>query len=280
MKLGFFLNAYRFFDLDYALKSVKEHGYQGVELWGKGYHMTPFDNPDTWRAIAQKITGEYGLEIYGISAHLDFVAPGPSKREFEIKKFLGVLDMASTMGVTKVHTASGGLFTEISYEEQEKHFIDAMNRIGKVASQRGITVALEAEPEKWLSRPEQVVDLIENKLDHDCFGAVIDTGHAFGIGTTVEEYLECLKNHLTVIHLDDVRKTDFPHFHLVPGEGDVNFESAFATLQKLGYDGWISMELNRSNEDPDGAARKAKAYMDNMDITFESTAAEKAPELV
>ncbi|MBI5206867.1 MAG: sugar phosphate isomerase/epimerase [Candidatus Firestonebacteria bacterium] len=261
MKLGFFVNAYRLFSIDYALDSVVKHGYQGVELWAKGNHITPFDNEEIWLGIKNKILN-LSLEIYGISAHLDFVAPDKNKRELEIKKFLGVIKMAKVMGVNEVHTASGGLYKDISFDLQEKYFLEAMNILGKEAHNKGIIIALEPEPEKWLSKPHQVVDIIENRLSHPVFKVLFDTGHAFGVGTTPEDYLKAVKKHLHLVHLDDVRKADFPHQHLIPGEGDIDYISLFNTLKEIGYNSWISMELNRHNEKPDAAAEKAKRFID------------------
>ncbi len=268
MKLGFFVNAYRFFPLDYALDSVVKHGYKGVELWAKGDHVTPFDSNDTWIDIKKKII-DRGLELYGISAHLDFVAPDKAKRDLEIKKFSGVIRMAKTMGVNRVHTASGGLYQNISFEQQEEYFLEAMKILGKLANDEGIIIALEAEPEKWLSKPEQVIDLIENKLTYPVFKVLVDTGHAFGIGTTPSEYLKIVKKHLALVHVDDVKKDDFPHRHLIPGEGDINYHEVFSTLRDIGYKGWLSMELNKHNDFPDEAANKAKNFIDNYSNEWE-----------
>ncbi|MBI5416698.1 sugar phosphate isomerase/epimerase [Candidatus Poribacteria bacterium] len=268
MKLGFFANAYRLFKLDYALESIVKHGYQGVELWAKGDHITPFDHENVWLGIKKKIDN-MGLEIYGISAHLDFVAPDKAKRELEIKKFSGVIRMAKIMGVNEVHTASGGLYKDMTMELQEKYFLEAMEILGLQAHNEGIIIALEPEPEKWLSKPEQVVDIIENKLSFPIFKVLVDTGHAFGIGTTPDEYLRAVKKHLQLVHIDDVRKADFPHHHLIPGEGDVNYKSLFKTLKKIGYNGWLSMELNKHNDYPDEAAEKAKKFIDGYKKDWE-----------
>ncbi len=263
MKLGFFTNAYRNFPLDYALKSIARHGYQGIELWAKGDHITPFDPPEKWQSIKDKISS-YNLEVFALSAHLDFVAPDKDKRGHEIKKFLGVLKMAKFFGVPRVHTASGGLYTNCSFEEQGDNFLEAMNIIGPVARDLGLKVGLEAEPEKWLSAPDQTIDLIENKLTPEVFGVIVDLGHAFGINQTPLEYLRRFAPYLLQIHFDDVNKDDFPHRHLIPGDGDVNYQEIFAELHKIGYDSWLSMELNRHNENPDSAAQRARRFMDTI----------------
>jgi len=260
MRLGFFVNAFRFFPLETALKSLSEYGYEGIELWAKGEHITPFDTEEEWGKTKEMID-RYGFKVYAISAHLDFVAPDHSKRKEEISKFHGVIRMAEFFGVNQVHTASGGLYEEISYKDQEKYFIEAMKELGSAAAKKDITIALEPEPEKWLSTPPQTIDLIENKLDRNVFKVVVDLGHAFAVGMTPSEYLRSFKDYIAMIHFDDVRKSDFPHKHLIPGEGDIDYNEVFETVKEIGYDSWLSMELNRHNEKPKEAAEKAFNFM-------------------
>lgn len=260
MKLGFFTNAYRHFPFEFAMDSLSQYGYEGIELWAKGDHITPYDTQEQWQAIKDLIDRK-GFEVFAVSAHLDFVAPEEEKRSQNLDKFLKVLDLAKFFGVDRVHTASGGLYEDYSYESQEKHFMAALDAISEKAARLGLKVGLEAEPEKWLSTPEQLIDIIDNRYSKDIFGAVVDLGHAYGIGSTPEEYLLKLSPYLLQVHFDDVREKDFPHRHLIPGEGDIDFPSIFKILHQIGYDGWLSMELNKHNEDPDGAARKADRFM-------------------
>ena len=260
MKLGFFTNAYRYFPFEFAMKSLSCYGYEGIELWAKGDHITPDDTPEEWQAV-KNLIDTHGFDIYAISAHLDFVAPAEETRRLNLDKFLGVLDMAYYFGVKRVHTASGGLYPDYPYEKQGEHFIEALEVIADKAIQLGLKVGLEAEPEKWLSTPDQIIDIIDNRFSREVFGAVVDLGHAYGIGMTPEEYLLKLSPYLLQVHFDDVRKSDFPHRHLIPGEGDIDFPSVFKVLHNIGYDGWLSMELNRHNDDPDAAAREANSFM-------------------
>jgi len=260
MQLGFFVNAFRHFPLEYALKSLSEYGYSGIELWAKGEHITPFDEEGEWERIKEMVKS-YGFSVYAISAHLDFVAPDEKKRKEEIAKFHGVIKMARFFGVNQVHTASGGLYEEISDEQQRTYFIEAMTELGEAAKKEGITIALEPEPEKWLSTPKQTIDLIEKDLPSGVFKVVVDLGHAFAVGMTPSEYLRAFKDYIAMIHFDDVRKSDFPHRHLIPGDGEICYDEVFKTIKEIGYNSWLSMELNRHNEKPKEAAEQAYNFM-------------------
>ena len=99
MKLGFFTNAYRYFPFEFAMESISRYKYEGIELWAKGEHITPYDSIDQWQAI-KNLVDAAGLEVYAVSAHLDFVAPEEEKRTRNLDKFLKVLDMQNSSGWT------------------------------------------------------------------------------------------------------------------------------------------------------------------------------------
>lgn len=260
MKLGFFTNAYRNFPLSYALETLAGYGYEGIELWAKGEHITPYDQIERWQQIKDEIAS-CGLEVFAISAHLDFVAPEAKKREQLIERFIRVLDMAQFFGVGQVHTASGGLYTDISAKQQGEYFVQAMQIVGEEAKARNIRVGLEPEPEKWLSTPAQIIELIGKKLSPDIFGVVVDLAHADGVGESLSDYISKLAPYLMHIHVDDVHQGVFPHRHLIPGEGCLDYTQVFKQLKKVGYSGWLSMELNRHIRGPEQAARLAYKFV-------------------
>ncbi len=261
MKLGFLTNAYRNYPLSYALETLSDYGYKGIELWAKGAHISPFDTKDRWAEIRKQIEN-YNLDVFAVSAHLDFVAPSAQKRCEQIDRFIRVLDLAAYFGVGQVHTASGGLYEKISPELQEQYFIEAMQKIGAEAKARGIRIGLEPEPEKWLSTPAQLIELFANNFSQDTFGVVVDLAHADGIGENLSDYIRKLAPYLTHIHLDDVHAAAFPHRHLLPGEGCVDYIEIFNLLNEINYKGWLSMELNRHINGPAQAARLACQHIE------------------
>lgn len=260
MKLGFFTNAYRNYPLSHALETLSAYGYEGIELWAKGEHITPYDSEARWQQIKQDIAG-HGLKVFAVSAHLDFVAPQAEKRREQIQRFIRVLDLAKVFGVSQVHTASGGLYQDISFEQQAEYFVQAMQLIGPQAKSRGIRIGLEPEPEKWLSTPSQVIRLLEEGLSPEVFGVVVDLAHADGVGESLAGYISKLAPYLMHIHVDDVHQGARPHRHLIPGEGCIDYAEVFKLLTQLGYGGWLSVELNRHIQAPAQAARLAYQFM-------------------
>jgi sugar phosphate isomerase/epimerase len=48
----------------------------------------------------------------------------------------------------------------------------------------------------------------------------------------------------------------------VPGRGAIDFAATLAAIRNTGYAGWLTVELYPYIDDPDGAAREAKQYLE------------------
>ena len=64
------------------------------------------------------------------------------------------------------------------------------------------------------------------------------------------------------IHIEDISKRK--HYHLVPGEGQIDFEDIFRALAAIRYDGFVTVELYTFPENPGEAAEKAFNFLKNF----------------
>jgi|GEM_PF-2602338 len=262
IKIGFFSNAFKHFSLEYCADALSSSGYKGIELWCKGQHVTPYDAEDRIKYVSSLLKSK-NLEIIALSAHLDYITENEGIRKENIEKFKKVIELAKKFNVKKVITASGYLHGKKPSRKMEKRFLQAMQEIGEKAEEEKIMVCLEAEPEKFLKTPAQVVKYI-GELGEDRFKAVCDLAHAIALNMTPREFMGELGELLYHVHLDDAKYNQKPHKHLIPGEGDVNYRDVFDYLDEIKYKEWISVELNRSTEYPREAAEKAMKFLANL----------------
>ncbi|RMF90352.1 MAG: sugar phosphate isomerase/epimerase [Methanobacteriota archaeon] len=259
VKIGFFSNAFKHYSLEYAVDCLSSLGYVGLELWCKGQHVTPYDGPER-TAYVKGLAASKGLEIYGLSAHLDFITDNSEMREENIRRFKKVIDLASAYGVRKVQTASGYLHGREPEEWMWDNFRDSMERVGEHARERGITINIEPEPEKLLRTPEQLLRFID-EIGIPVFKGVADLSHAIALDMTPVEYMERMEGHLNHVHVDDGRYGQHPHRHLIPGEGDVDYHEVFEYLESIKYHDHVSVELNQHTEHPCEAAKKTMDFL-------------------
>ena len=91
-------------------------------------------------------------------------------------------------------------------------------------------------------------------------GIVLDTGHASLNGENLAEVIRQLAGVPLHIHIDD--NTGDGDAHLIPGDGNIDFEPFAQALKEVGYDGFISAELGIQYAlNPDAAVEKAFARL-------------------
>ncbi|MBS1263480.1 MAG: hypothetical protein MAG715_00662 [Methanonatronarchaeales archaeon] len=257
---GFFTNGFKLFDFEYAVETLGDLGYRGIELWCKGQFFVPGRDGEARAEKLVRLADASGMEVFALSAHLDFVSPNDDLREASVERFKRVIDAAPLFDVDRVVTASGYLHGRRPSEEMGERLLESMREVGEHASGRDVTVVLEPEPEKYLRTPEQTVELIE-ELGADGFAACADLSHAVALDATTREYMEGLGRHLAHVHLDDGEYGLHPHRHQVPGRGEADLRDALEYLEESGFDGWVSVELNQHTENPASAAAEAAGFL-------------------
>lgn len=260
MKFGFFSNAFKHYSLEYTVEKTAQLGYAGLELWCKGQHTTPYDNMERVQYVKDLLRSK-GMEVYALSAHLDFITDNLEMRQENIRKFKLVIDLAQSYGVKKVQTASGYLFGREPEQWMWDNLYDSMEIIGVHATLKDVTINIEPEPEKLLRTPEHLVEFIET-IGMDAFKGVIDLSHAIALDMTPVEFIERMGGHLNHVHVDDAKYGQHPHKHLIPGEGDVDYHEVFEYLESIKYKDIISVELNQHTEHPYEAAKQTMEFLE------------------
>jgi sugar phosphate isomerase/epimerase len=258
-ELSFFSNAFKRFSLEYALDSLRGLGYAAVELWCKGQHITPYDGEEQVERV-KKLVASKGMRVSALSAHLDYITSNQELREENLRKFERVIDLAPRVGVDMVLTSSGYLHGKPPTRAMEERFLNAMERLGSHARKKGVTIALEPEPEKFLREPGQTVRYLE-AAGGKGFKTVCDLSHAIALNMAPEDFIGEMQAYLGHVHVDDAKYGQHPHKHLIPGEGDVDYRSLFDYLDDISYRGWLSVELNQHTQEPRLAAEKAMEYL-------------------
>ncbi len=259
VKLGFFSNAFKHYSLEYAVSALSEYGYQGLELWCKGHHITPYAGQERIDYV-KELCRSNGLPVYALSAHLDFITNNDEMRAENIRRFKKVIDLATAFDVKKVQTASGYLFGKEPTPRMWDNFHTSMTELGEYALEKKVTINIEPEPEKLLRTPEQLATFIDS-IGIPAFSGVADLSHAIALDITPVEFIEAMEGHMNHVHVDDAKYGQHPHKHLIPGEGDVKYGEVFEYLESIKYHDTLSVELNQHTEYPKEAAKKTIEFL-------------------
>jgi len=114
----------------------------------------------------------------------------------------------------------------------------SVDRLRELADPLGVRIAVEVIPNE-LSRADSLVHFLENVLETEV-GVCLDFGHAHLDGDLVDA-VETVSEHLITTHVHDNRgRVDE---HLVPFEGTIDWMGALIAIQKVGYDGPMTLEV-------------------------------------
>jgi L-ribulose-5-phosphate 3-epimerase len=229
-------NTYHTYSLDESLEGIAGAGYRHVELsavpgWTEHVDLNGSDE------LRRKLDG-YGLMPVSISAHSDLTT-----RE-GLEHGLKAVRWAADYGLPIVNTAIGG---HASQDENESAFLRNVGELADAAEQAGILVALEIHGDIMASGAK-TLPLLE-RIGRDSIKVNYDTANVeFYSGERAVDDLERVVPHLAHVHLKDTTggkgNWNFPAL----GTGTVDFARVLEILDRGGYAGPYSVELEFQGE--------------------------------
>ena len=211
-------------------------GFTAVEFW-------PYEDDDE----ARRGAAAGGLPVTVVNVH-----PGPEghhgrmahadaidwwRREFE-----ATVGFAQDVGALCINSLVGarqdGVAPESNFETARENLAWALTQIGDVE----IPLVLEpldpaARPNQLLTTSQQVVDIRADLGNPANLLLLFDAFHLSGTDDRDVAALYRRRHD----HVGHVQLADAPG-RAEPGTGELDFESLFAAMDELGYDGWTGLE--------------------------------------
>jgi protein FrlC len=274
MRLAFSTNAYTNFSLLRALRGIKAAGYSGVEILADVPHAYPetIDPPHTL-AITRQLD-RLELEVSNVNCNCTFgywkdappepffepslISPNPQHRKDRIKMITKVMQFAADIGSLNVSITSGKMLPGVGPAAAAKLFAESMKFILDDAERLGIDVGIECEPGLYVEWISELLEWI-TKLNSPRLGANLDVGHSQVIGESIPEVIKKLNKRIWNLHVEDIlgRK----HYHLIPGEGTLDWKALNHALRAIDYERFLTVELYTYTADPQSAAEKSFAFL-------------------
>jgi sugar phosphate isomerase/epimerase len=278
MKLSFSTNAFVRFSVAEAIETIARTGYSGVEILADVPHLYPFSTTD--RDLAQiascleknrifaaninanNAAGYYGAKFWEPLFEPSLANPDSEARKWRVEFTKKCIDMAGTLSCGNVSVTSGRMVPGIRPEKSLALLKQSLFEIVEYASARRVRVGMEYEPGLLVERAGELEILIR-AIGSENFGANLDLGHSYLAGESPLDVAHRLCSSIFHIHLEDIGNSK--HYHLVPGEGDMDFQEIFLALESIEYDGFVTVELYTCPENPEQAARQSIDYLSRYD---------------
>ena len=262
MRLSFNSSAYVKYSFEEMCKNVSQFGYEAIEI-SRTHPVHELGKRD--REELLKEIKSHGLEVSAIQGGNPYLDPEYAKKR---------IDLAVDLGCPVVSLGCGVLVTE--EEQREKQWKEVSEHLGKLANyamDKGIKVVIEPEPPVILAgvqgKPcERLVGTLKDvqkmlaDVNAENMGVLLDIGHVYVVRENLLDVIEKLGKKIFHVHVEDI--IDRIHCHFIPGTGMVDFEGAFRVLNKVGYEGCLSVELEAHVDEPDRGALESIQYLGSI----------------
>lgn len=234
---------------DEVMDRYREYGIRGVEIRGIDGEMEALKMERFFPENVEKT-------VAAMKAHgLCFVGFGTSvclhameNREELVKYISDTAEVCSLAGIPAIRVF-GDELPEADGAARElaiARIIGNLSAVCEAAAQKGVMINLEIHG--TVNSIRNLTPILEGVRHIRNFGILWDVEHSDKTtGDDFQTFYELIRPYLRHVHFKDYRRvTDAGHWVLCEiGEGDIPLAEIVKTLQKDGYDGYISLEWEK-----------------------------------
>ena len=273
MKLSFSSNAFKKFSLDNAIREIAKIGYNGVEILCDIPHAYPPEFSEEQTKKIKNLISDLDIGISNLNAftlyalgdvyHPSWIEADNKLREIRVKHTIDCIYLAKKLGAKNLSTEPGGPIsiqkTEVGSHVLLKIFAEGLKKVKNIAEENNVKILVEPEPSLLIENSEQFLHLMKT-ICSDFIKLNFDIGHFYCVKEDPSETILKLIDYIEHFHLSDIAYNRV-HYHLIPGIGSINFEQVFDTIKKIGYKGFVTVELYPYQDNPIYVAKQAYNYL-------------------
>ncbi|MFV0131957.1 sugar phosphate isomerase/epimerase family protein [Streptomyces sp. HMX87] len=238
--------AYQHLPFDTFLDDAVALGREKLELWGIAPHLHipqvgNAEARDLRRRIEERGLAAYCLTPEQVMYPVNVAAPADWLRAQSIALFRRAAELCVELGAEKLLLTPGRGGESEPVDAAWRRSVDAIGDIAAYADSLGVTCVLEPlqRVESNLVNDSRTLAAMLGEIGASRLGAVLDTVTMAVAGESVDDAFAALGDRIRHVHLVDGR----PAGHLAWGDGDLPLSDYLRSLERQGYDGWMTFEL-------------------------------------
>ncbi len=243
MKLGLINSAWAQAgrETEWGIRKTREIGFDTIDIF-----TDPLDIDVREKKRIKDTADEVGLPIVSVCCvAVGLIDPNPSVQRFHVDRVRRYLDLCYEFEARNLLLVIGEYIWQqqvIPPEEQWKLGVENVRRVGEYARSLGLEIAMELEPFELslINSVDAMLRFLDEVGLPETVRANCDISHLHLVRTPFEE-VERLAGRIAHVHLSDCNGQT--HGDLPPGRGVTPIRDYLAAIQRAGYDGVVSIEL-------------------------------------
>ena len=237
-----------------SLTLAKKAGFEGVELALSGEGELSMNSTEREIQDVRKTAEDLGLKLYSLSCGLcwDYrlsdddekmreKAKDMIKKQLETAKILGADTILVIPGVVNVEFSNPE--KKVAYDVVYDRALEGLNELKKHAESLKVNIGLENVWNKFLLSPMEMRDFID-KIGSEYVGSYLDIGNTLYCSYP-EDWVRILGKRIKKVHFKDYRlQAGGLHGFVDLLAGDVDYPEVVKAINEIGYEDWVSAEMN------------------------------------
>ncbi len=243
MKISFSTLACPDFSWSDIYSMAKDLGFHGIEVRGIGEETNVVKaKPFTAEKIDQTAEKLRSLNLEVPCLSTGCCLKFADKREENLAEISAHADLAAKLNTPYIRILAD--LTPAPEGEVDDSFVaEVLKEAAAVAEAKNVTLLVETNG--VYSDTARLKKLLDS-VNSPAVGALWDMHHPYRyMGETGQTTVENLGNYIKFIHVKDSAIEDGKLVYKLMGEGDMPLHEMLSALQKIGYDGYISLEWVR-----------------------------------
>ena len=248
-----------------AFKLAAEIGYDGVEIAPFTLANSVVQIPPARREEIRKAAELAKVEIVGLHwllvkpEGLYINHPDEKIREATCNYFLELIKFCADLGGKIMVIGSPkqrNVYAGLTKPKALAYLKATFQRCAALAQEKGVTLCLEPlgrADTDLINTHDEAIELIK-QVDNPNFRLILDVKAMCDESCPIPDIIRDAKPYLAHVHANDANLRG-------PGFGDTDFIPIFAALKKIGYNGYVSVEVFDFKPDPETIAAKSYEYL-------------------
>lgn len=251
-----------------CMTKAKEIGFDAIEF----IDMPGAPDLEAQKDMARQVRAEadrLGLEINAYTIGANLYQETLEAQDAEVERLKGQVDVAKILGAKvmrhDVTYALGKTGSARSFDLQLPTIAANARKVTEYAQTQGIITCTENHG--FIAQDSDRVERLFNAVNHDNYGLLVDIGNFLCVGEDPAMAVSRVAPYAVHVHVKDFIRKDTPTEGCfctrncdyiggtVVGEGVVPVKKCLHILQRAGYDGYVSIEFEGTEDCIEGISR-------------------------